>query len=71
MTIDLAGKIAAAAHELLASADRLLERKIFEAVKRIVMYERPHRPILGDDLSGKANHAAQLHPFGLDVGRPI
>src|SRR4026207_2280529 len=41
MTIDLAGKIAAAAHELLASADRLLERKIFEAVKRVWVDESP------------------------------
>jgi hypothetical protein len=36
-------------------------------VKRIVVHERPHRPILSNDFAGELDDAAQLHPSGLDV----
>ena len=65
----MAGKIAVASHELFAAPDGFFKRKIFEAVEWIVVDEGPHRPVLRDDFAREADHAAQFHPSGFNVGR--
>jgi hypothetical protein len=71
LSVHAARKVAIPTHELLAATNRFLEREIFETVERIVVHERPHRPILGDDFAGELHDAAQLHPSGLDVDRTV
>ena len=50
--IQMARKIAVAAHELFATPDGLFEREVFKTVKRVVMHEGAHRPVLRDDFAG-------------------
>jgi hypothetical protein len=65
----MTGEIAVASHELFAAADGLFKRKVLKAMERIVVHERPHRPILRDDFTRKVNDPTQLHASGFDVGR--
>ena len=67
--IDITGQIPIPSHELLAAPDGFLERQILKTMERIVMYERPHRPVLGDDFSCELDDPSQLHPSGFDVDR--
>ena len=67
-TIDVAGQVAVASQELLAAPDGIFKRKIFQTVKRVVVNEGPHRPVLRDDFAGEADDASQLHPSRFDVG---
>src|SRR5512147_2307642 len=69
VAIHPAGEIAVPAHELLATTDRFFEWQVLQAMKRIVMDEGPHWPVLGNDLAGELHNAAQLHPSGFDVDR--
>ena len=49
--IRLAGQVAVPAQQPPAAFHRLIEMEILEAVQRIVMHKRPHRPVLGDNLA--------------------
>jgi hypothetical protein len=61
----VAGKIAGGSQERLSEPDGFLKRKIFQAVKRIVVDEGAHGPILGNHLAGEADDAAKLHATGI------
>ena len=67
--VGLAREVPIPSHELLAAPDGFLERQILKTMERIVMHERPHRPILGDDFSCELDDPSQLHPSGFDVDR--
>ena len=71
LAIERAGEITMSSHELLAAPGRLFKREILEAMKRIVMDEGPHRPVLRNHFAGELDHAAQLHPSGFDVDRRV
>src|SRR5262245_34406641 len=64
----MARQVAVASQELLAAPHCLLERKVFKAMERFVVHERPHRPILRDDLACEMDHPSQLHSPRFDVG---
>ena len=61
-TIQVTGKIAVAAHELFAALDGLFKRKVFQAVKRVMMHKGAHGPVLGDDFACEMDNPSQLHP---------
>ena len=65
----LPGDIPVASHELLAMPDRCLKRKILQAVKRVVMYEGAHGPVLRNHFAGDADNAAKFHPPGVGIYR--
>ena len=65
----LAGDIPVASQELLAMPDCRLKRKILQAVKRIVMYEGTHGPVLRDHFAGDADNAAKFHAPGVGIYR--
>jgi hypothetical protein len=67
----MTGKIAVAAHELFAAPDRLFKWEVFQTVKRVVMHEGAHRPVLRDDLAREMDYSSQFHPSRFDVGRAI
>ena len=67
LTVQMAGKIAVAAHELLPAFNGFFERQIFNAVQWIVVDESPHRPVLGDDFASKTDDPAQFHSPGFNV----
>jgi hypothetical protein len=69
--IQLTRKIPVAAHELFAAPDGLFKRKVFQTVKRVVMHEGAHRPVLRDDFTCEMDNPSQFHPSRFDVGRTI
>ena len=64
---DIAGEIAVASQELLATPDGFFKREILQAMKRVVMHEGPHGPILRDDFAREADDAAEFHAPGFNV----
>ena len=56
-------EIAAASQESHAALNRFFKRKIFQAMKRIMVHERSHRPVLGDDFARQADDAQEFHPL--------
>jgi hypothetical protein len=63
------GDIPVASQEFLAMQDCCLKRKILQAVKRVVMYESAHGPVLRNHFAGDADNAAKFHAPGAGVYR--
>src|SRR5207249_4423196 len=63
------GNVTVASQEFLAMPDGCLKRKILQAMKRVVMYEGTHGPILRNHFAGDADNAAKFHASGAGVYR--
>ena len=64
-TLGLVWKVSPPTQEMFSSPNRLLERHLFEPVKRIMVDESPHGPVLRDGLTGQLHIGAQLHPLDI------
>ncbi len=65
----VARQVAASAEQLPAMLDGLFEGQRFHSMKRVVVDERAHGPVLRNDFTGQLHVGAQLHPLG--IGEPF